>query len=378
MQSDTETDVSSSSMHMNNVWSEEEQSSLSDDGNQNEEPEIQVATITPLEHVADITSATCPIHGIQNVPNPVMTDGNKLLSLQDTVKTYLLSSDYPHDITLDMINRFCSVPLKRLVVKITEPERLKPIPDFIITDCVIKLHRLTVVNTPENQSEATSSDDTPEIDEPTTKSTEDPIMTDGNDVNITLTRPKRNGTQIKSYVESNSEEDAINTTQSSPKPKRSVITLRSPSATRIAAQKSKKKIIKPLIPTPSSPPMTRSRTSNTIYVPPKLRPRNTKEKHKNNKTRVKSATPAKPTPKPTPAKVKPKGDLDIKFKGLSRHKKPRKFTCKECEKSFVSQALLNAHHIHEHQPVKCPDCIKIFIMPSTLARHSYIHKPLKY
>ena len=123
---------------------------------------------------------------------------------------------------------------------------------------------------------------------------------------------------------------------------------------------------------------TRSRTSNTIYVPPKLRPRNTKEKRKNNKIRVKSATPAKSTSKPTPTKVKPKGDLDIKFKGLSKHKKPRKFTCKECETSFISQALLNSHHIQEHQPVKCPDCVKIFTTPSTLARHSYIHKPLKY
>ena len=378
VQSDTETDVNSSSMHINNVWSEEEQSSFTDDENLIVAPEIQVATIMPLEHVADSTSATCPVHGKQNVSDPVTTDGNELLSLQDTVKTYLLSSEYPHNITLEMINRFCSVPLKRLLVKITEPERLKPIPDILIKDCIIKLCRLTVVNTPEDQLDVTSSDDTPELDEPVVQKTEDHIMTNGNNVTSTSTRPKRNGTQIKSYVESTSEEDATNTTLTSPRPKRKITTLRSPSASRIAAQKSKKDNIKPLILTISSPPMTRSQTCNTVYVPPKLRPRNTKEKRKDNKTKVKSATPAKPTPKLTPTTGNPKGDLDIKFKGLSKYKKPRKFTCKECEKSFTSQALLNAHHVQEHKPVKCPDCIKIFITPSTLARHSYIHKPLKY
>ena len=388
VQSDTETDVSSSSMHMNNVWSEEEQSSFTDAEDQSVVPEVQVATITPIEHVADTSNGVCPVHGTQNIFDTNMTDGNDIPNLQDIVKTYLLSGEYPHDITLEIINRFCAVPLKRLVIKITEPERLKPAPDTQIKNCTIKLQRLRVVTTQEDQPGVTSSDDTPEVDEPVVQNTEtvhkDPVVTDGNNVtdntldqnSSTSARPKRNGTQIKSYVEPTSDEDDTKAILTSPRPKRKTVTLRSPSASRMAAQKSKKNNIKPTIKTAPSPPMTRSRTSKVAYIPPKLRPRNTKEKHKITKSKEKSATPAKPEPIATTDDQK--GDLDIKFKGLPKYKKPQKFTCKECDKGFSSQALLNAHHIQDHQPVKCPDCIKVFATPSTLARHSYIHRPLKY
>ena len=379
-----------------NIWSnftfniqyssEEEQSSFTDIEDQSVTPAVQIATITPIEHVADNTSSVCPVHGMQNVFDTVMTDGNEIHSLQDTVKTFLLSSEYPHDITLEMINRFCSVPLKRLVVKLTEPDRLKPTPVTLIKDCTIKLQRLTVDTTPEEQLDITSSDETPEQhDDPVVQNTDEPIMTDGNNFtdnpplneeSTTSTRPKRNGTQIKSYVESTSGEDDTKTTSTPPRPKRKITTLRSPSASRMAAQKSKKDNIKPTVLMLSSPSMTRSRTSKIAWVPPKLRPRNTKEKHKVVKAKVRSATPAKP--KLTSSTVDQKGDLDIKFKGLPKYKKPRKFTCKVCNSSFTSQALLNAHHIQDHQPVKCPDCTKTFVTPSTLARHSYIHKPLKY
>ena len=67
VQSDTETDVSSSSMHMNNVWSEEEQSSFTDAEDQSVVPEVQVTTIMPIEHVADTSSSVCPVHGTQNI-----------------------------------------------------------------------------------------------------------------------------------------------------------------------------------------------------------------------------------------------------------------------------------------------------------------------
>ena len=124
---------------------------------------------------------------------------------------------------------------------------------------------------------------------------EDPIVTDGNNVTDNAvnedssisTRPKQNGTQIKSYVESTSDEDATKASLISPRPKRKTITLRSPSASRMAAQKSKKNNIKPTITTVPSPPMTRSRTPKIAYIPPKLRPRNTKEKHKIIKSKVK-------------------------------------------------------------------------------------------
>ena len=92
---------------------------------------------------------------------------------------------------------------------------------------------------------------------------------------------------------------------------------------------------------------------------------------------AKPATP--PALKPTASTVDQKSDINIKFKGLPKHKKLRKFTtCKECNKSFTSQALLNAHHIQDHQPVNCPNCTKVFSTLPTLACHSYIHKALKY
>ena len=232
VQSDTETDVSSSSMHMNNVWSEEEQSSFTDVDDQVVVPEVQVATITPIEQVAETSNGVCPVHGTQNIFDTNMIDGNELPNLQDTVKTYLLSGDYPHDITLEMINRFCAVPLKRLVIKITEPERQKPAPDTPIKNCTIKLQRLQVVTTQEEQQGVTSSDDdTPTVVETMVQNTEtvhvETAMTDGNKVtedtpeinNSSSTRPKRNGTQIKSYVESTSDEEATKPAMTSPKPK---------------------------------------------------------------------------------------------------------------------------------------------------------------
>ena len=117
-------------MHMNNVWSEEEQSSFSDLDIQPTLDTIKIATVTPVEKTADDTQNVCPVHGLQNVFDANMIDGNdSVISLQAIVKTYLLSSEYPHDISLDMINRFCSAPLKRLVVKIAvlEPGKTAPL-----------------------------------------------------------------------------------------------------------------------------------------------------------------------------------------------------------------------------------------------------------
>ena len=375
-------------MHMNNVWSEEEQSSFTDLEDQTIPTTKQVAAITPVEHVADNTTDVCPIHGLQNVFDTIMTDGNEVNSLQDTVKTFLLSSDYPHDISLEMINRFCSVPLRRIVVKITEPEWLKPTPVSLTKECIVKLNRLIVEPAPEDILDTTSSgDDSEQSDNPAVQNTTEPIMTDGNSFvpetpplnDDNSSRPRRNGTQIKSYVETSSDEDSPPAPLTPPKPKKKIINLSSSSASQIAAQKPKKNTIKPAIATKTTPPMTRSRTAKIAYIPPKLRPRNTKDKHKTVKAKARSAKPATPpAPKPTTSTVDQKGDLDIKFKGLPKHKKLRKFTCKEYNKSFTSKALLNAHQIQDHQPVNCPNCTKVFSTPSTLARHSYIHKVLKY
>ena len=112
---------------------------------------------------------------------------------------------------------------------------------------IIKLRRLTVDTIPEEQLDTTSSDAASEqLDNPVVQNTDQPIVTDGNNVtdnpplkeeSSTSTRPKRNGTQIKSYVESTSDEDGTKTTSTPPRPKKKITNLRSPSASRMAAQK---------------------------------------------------------------------------------------------------------------------------------------------
>ena len=66
----------------------------------------------------------CPLHGLPSVPSPT-----RPMRVENSVNiddmnginqevTFMLSAGYPHDITLEIINRFCMVPIKRLVVDI--------------------------------------------------------------------------------------------------------------------------------------------------------------------------------------------------------------------------------------------------------------------
>ena len=58
--------------------------------------------------------------------------------------------------------------------------------------------------------------------------------------------------------------------------------------------------------------------------------------------------------------------------------KKRKVQCKMCPNSFSSVRELNVHHREDHGIVKCPDCEKVFNNQSSLDKHSYVHKELKY
>ena len=46
--------------------------------------------------------------------------------------------------------------------------------------------------------------------------------------------------------------------------------------------------------------------------------------------------------------------------------------------SFPSVRELNNHHREDHGIVKCSDCDKVFNNQSSLDKHSYVHKELKY
>ena len=58
--------------------------------------------------------------------------------------------------------------------------------------------------------------------------------------------------------------------------------------------------------------------------------------------------------------------------------KQRKVKCKMCPSSFPSVKELNKHHKNDHGIVTCPDCNKSFNSQSTLDKHSYVHKELKF
>ena len=80
----------------------------------------------------------------------------------------------------------------------------------------------------------------------------------------------------------------------------------------------------------------------------------------------------------------PKGSLKTKFYGVKKPgndvkpKRKRNYSCPQCPQSYPNQSLLNMHYKAEHPPVTCPKCNLSFNMPSTLARHMYIHRELKF
>ena len=381
---------------------------------------------------ADTSPGVCPVHGVPtplpeiewdnrdtdpittvetdtDLPaKPIMNDEN-VPCLLDLVKTFLLSADYPHDIDMDMITRFCNVPLRRLIVNVncqTEPEQendnQQTAPVVKLLDCVVKLQKLNVTTIDETPSTDYDSDDTIILDPQTedlpvhdnTKNIEtnneleDPLIK-----NIVRgSRPKRKVAENKTYAASsdsdnNTDQDAIMTSPK-PKPRRKPPVPSEPSLSWIAAQKSTRhnRVKREKADTPNLSPddesnhkNTDSKHDNNIIVPPKLRPRNTKEKHRN-KPKVKSSPKTEPVihERGKPTKIVKKGGLNLEFKGLQKHNKPRNFTCKVCEFTCETQAGLNSHHIGNHDPVTCSKCSKSFSTPSTLSRHMYSHGTLKF
>ena len=78
---------------------------------------------------------------------------------------------------------------------------------------------------------------------------------------------------------------------------------------------------------------------------------------------------------PTP---KGKGSFATRSFTLRKRKRQRKYGCKLCNEILDSARLLTKHHRDSHGILYCETCNKAFNNPTSLVRHSYQHKPLRF
>ena len=78
---------------------------------------------------------------------------------------------------------------------------------------------------------------------------------------------------------------------------------------------------------------------------------------------------------PTP---KGKGNFVTRSFTLRKKKRQRKYGCKLCKETLDSARLLTIHHRESHGILYCETCNKAFNNPTSLVRHTYQHKPLRF
>ena len=71
------------------------------------------------------------------------------------------------------------------------------------------------------------------------------------------------------------------------------------------------------------------------------------------------------------------GELNIKFIGRPKYKRPRKYSCNSCTKEFTNQHDYNQHYIDDHGRLRCALCGRPFKTPSALRKHNYEHSTNK-
>ena len=72
------------------------------------------------------------------------------------------------------------------------------------------------------------------------------------------------------------------------------------------------------------------------------------------------------------------GTFVTKTVGIRKHKKAWRAKCRLCDTSFDNVKELNKHHHMDHDIQFCSDCGKGFNMQTSLDKHKYYHRELKF
>ena len=73
-----------------------------------------------------------------------------------------------------------------------------------------------------------------------------------------------------------------------------------------------------------------------------------------------------------------KGTFTTQSFHLKKSKKTRKIGCKLCDPVYNSNKELTQHHQLKHNILYCDKCSKAFNNPSSLAKHQYSHRELRF
>ena len=385
--------------------------------------ETELNTYNIVGHIEECTDSNIQSATRGNQIANNCTKGRNLLvheivSLQDTVKTYMLSSNYPHQISLDDIERICRLPIMRIQVK-TENTVIQQPPPPPVRNCKIVLkplkeQDLLLWQKPAIIEEELDPNSLPDLHETSVVNMQSPKRYP--------TRNRHERVKYTTHIATPEDRDSDN--WPSPPAKIKKPTSVGPSNARIASRahgrtrsaetryilnisnKEKEppvstshddlgvlsdiddfdlpninlegKHIAPETPqiqvpvTMSSPvPITAtytpsSQTSPVLKTTPS--PVSTKKK---------ISKPASELGQPKNTSTK-KGSLNIKLHAREKPKSTRKFSCSFCSHEEYSQAAMNAHHIATHNDVSCSKCTKTFRTPSSLSRHMYSHGPKRF
>ena len=294
-------------------------------------------TKRPMDKIVDMTTHTAEPIIKQPSPAPV--------EMSATPQSKIVANDSPDEITPTITatsnkvvqtllgTRACRVRLEIL----TEADIIKH----------VHIHRRTEKNVETTNAETvahyTRSSDKPKINK--------------------TSRHPRPATKDVNY--SNLETDTSETLSPTPKRKRYNRPKREPSSSRIKSEAFIRK-------QPPSKPLCR-------YPRTAVSPSPSAVKHQTTTTvRRQSESISKTTPSTSNKKSAKRGTFETQSYTLKQSKRVCKFGCKMCTTWCTSTKELILHHQQKHNILYCNECSKAFNNPSSLARHQYSHKELKF